>query len=217
VPIGQARRREQRYMSRGYVYVIDPHLGVEGRPVVKIGYTTRSPHRRLRELQTALPQRASLAAAVEFPNAEWAEKRLHLALAHLSVRANGGTEFFFLTSKEATELVYQLAYQVSVAEAKRAMEKDLEQFAEKISGGLAKRIAGWFALAGLVTPMLWSMMAGGDIGRIVANGLSGLWLALISGMVGYFVGEKIVKRRWTEDIAMERNRLLEKYPAARET
>jgi T5orf172 domain len=61
-------------MSRGYVYVIDPHLGVEGRPVVKIGYTTQSPHRRLRELQTALPQRASLAAAVEFPNVEWAER-----------------------------------------------------------------------------------------------------------------------------------------------
>ncbi len=129
-------------MSRGYVYVIDPHLGVEGRPVVKIGYTTRSPNRRLRELQTALPQRASLAAAVEFPNVEWAEKELHLALSHLSVRANGGTEFFFLTSKEATEHVYQLAYQVSVAEAKRAMEKDLEQFTEKISGGLAKKSRG---------------------------------------------------------------------------
>jgi hypothetical protein len=59
-------------------------------------------------------------------------------------------------------------------------------------------------------------MTGAGIGRIVVNALSGLWLALICGMVGIFVGELVVKRAWKEDIVMERDRLLKKYPAARE-
>ena len=42
-------------MSAGYIYVIDPHLKIEGRPIVKIGLTTRSPSKRVRELQTSLP------------------------------------------------------------------------------------------------------------------------------------------------------------------
>jgi hypothetical protein len=63
-------------MSRGYIYVIQPHhLKVEGRPVVKIGRTTRSPNTRLRELMTALPSGATLSYAAEFPDIKWAETR----------------------------------------------------------------------------------------------------------------------------------------------
>lgn len=44
-------------MASGYVYIIDPHIQINGKTVVKIGMTTRNPHKRLKELQTSLPKR----------------------------------------------------------------------------------------------------------------------------------------------------------------
>ena len=131
------------FMTSGYVYVIDPHIQINGKPVVKIGMTTRNPHKRLRELQTALPHKASLVRAVQFPNAEAAERSLHKSLNTYRVQGGGGMEFFFLNPSDAVQIVNKLAYQVSAWEAKAALDRELERFSEQISGGLASRIGKW--------------------------------------------------------------------------
>jgi hypothetical protein len=201
-------------MSSGYIYVIDPHIQIRGRCVVKIGFTTRSPTKRLQELQTSLPQRASLVHFAQFPNAKWAEKRLHEALAKFKVKSGGGTEFFFLSSKEAIVIVNQLAYQISTYEATRALDRDLEVFQEKISNRLKKKFEGWSALtavAALLTISLFYRRSETVALLFVA------WFpaAMLFGMIGAWIGRLIVNTVWKEQIASERERLLEKYPAAK--
>ena len=128
-----------RSVSRGYVYVIKPHLKVGGRPVVKIGRTTRSPHTRLRELTTALPSGASLSYFAEFPDVKWAEARLHEVLGEQRVTEGGGTEFFYLSVTEAVTIVQTLAYRVSQVEAMAALKRDLESYLDTLGGGIGAK------------------------------------------------------------------------------
>lgn len=199
-------------MTKGYIYVIDPHINVQGRPVVKIGHTTRSPSRRLKEIQTALPHRASLIHVSEFPDVKWAEKSLHQFLSKRNVRAQGGKEFFFLNSKEAIEIVNTLAYQVSASEAKRALDHDLDSFIDKVSNNLPGRIAGICALvifSGIIALMAKEISLILLLFAFVAVGP-----AIFGGVAGLGIGKSIAQKIWKEQIASERARLLEKYPAA---
>jgi hypothetical protein len=206
-------------LSQGYIYVIDPHLQVKGRSVVKIGLTTRSPAKRLKEIQTSLPHAASMIHAAQFPDVKWAERHLHRALSSRNVKVKGGTEFFFLSPKDAVEIVNLLAYQVSVFEAKRALDRDLEQFINKISNKLSSKIAGLFSLAVFVGVLTFNARSAHSLNEYLSLAFGATVLAfiltLIAGVIGIVVGESAAKKIWKGAIAAERQRLLEKYPAAK--
>jgi hypothetical protein len=205
-------------MASGYVYIIDPHIHIDNRPVVKIGMTTRSPSKRLKELQTSLPQKASLVSAVRFPDAKTAERHLHQSLDTYRVRDDGGTEFFFLDPSEAVHIVTKLAYQISAQVAKAALERELEKFSEQISGGLSWRITKWSIGIMFVVIFIFYAAQGGSF----ASGFLAMLFAALCGawffvaMIAQFVGDAIVKRFWSDEIKIERDRLLKKFPAARD-
>ncbi|WP_154660861.1 GIY-YIG nuclease family protein [Microvirga lotononidis] len=48
-------------MTAGWIYVLDPHMTVNGRTVVKVGFTTRTVEQRARELGTGIPRGMSIA------------------------------------------------------------------------------------------------------------------------------------------------------------
>jgi hypothetical protein len=205
-------------MASGYVYIIDPHIQINDKPVVKIGMTTRNPHRRLKELQTSLPHKASLIRAVRFPDAKAAERSLHKSLDTYRVRGGGGMEFFFLNPSEAVELVNKLAYQISAWEAKSALDRELERFSEQVSGGLSWRITKWSIASMFVGVFIFYTSQDGNFMSgflaVLSAALFGVWFFV--GLVAQLVGDAIVKRIWGEEIKTERDRLLQKFPAAKD-
>jgi hypothetical protein len=78
----------------GYIYVLRPNLTVSGKSIVKIGMTTRSVAKRVRELSTGSPVGFELvySLAVEDPKA--LEKSLHRRFGPHRIKAGGGTEYF---------------------------------------------------------------------------------------------------------------------------
>lgn len=205
-------------MASGYVYIIDPHIQINNQPVVKIGMTTRNSHKRLKELQTSLPHKASLVRAVRFPDAKAAESSLHRFLDRYLVRGDGGTECFFLNPSDAVDIVNKLAYQISVWEAKAALDRELEKFSERVSGGLTSRITKWSITIMFVgvfisyTAQEESITSG--VLAVLFPALCGVWFFV--ALIVQFVGDAIVKRIWSEEIRAERERLLQKFPAARD-
>jgi T5orf172 domain len=205
-------------MSKGYVYIIKPHLKVGGRPVVRIGRTTRSPRTRLRELTTALPSGASLSYWDEFPDVKWAEAWLHEALGNHRVAKGGGTEFFYLSVTEAKTIVQTLAHKVSEVEARAALERDLDSYLDTLT--VFMLCVGWaiislflyrsfyadtgsssFSLGLLVVSLLLSVPAAGFVVYPIAD----------------LLNRRIVKHYFRADVVRERERLLIKYPAAKKT
>lgn len=82
-----------------YIYVLRTGLTVnDGTPVSKIGFTTRNPIERLRELQTGSATQLTLAGYIASPRAKELERR-----AHERFRSNrlalGGTEFFSIDAE----------------------------------------------------------------------------------------------------------------------
>jgi VIT1/CCC1 family predicted Fe2+/Mn2+ transporter len=203
-------------VTAGYIYIIDPGIEVNGRPVVKIGRTTRSPHKRLRELQTALPQKAALVHFARFPNVAVAEKHLHTVLARFHVQDGGGSEFFFLTPANAIALINGLAHQISACEAKRALEHDLENFLERVSGKLALKIAKVTALGAFVALLAYYVNFHDSLTAAVVESVVG-WLMSVFFLTipAYCVGDALAKLIWRREIEAERTRLIsERYPAA---
>jgi T5orf172 domain len=205
-------------MTSGYVYIIDPHIEIDSMPVVKIGMTTRSPHRRLKELQTSLPRKASLIRAVHFPDAKAAERSIHRSLDAYRVQGDGGVEFFFLDPSDAVKAVTQLAYQISSREAKTALDRELEKFSEQVSGGLTWKITKWCITVMFVGVFIYythytESFASGFL-AVIAAALGGVWFFV--GLAAQFVGDAIVKFVWSREISSERERLLDKFPAAKD-
>jgi hypothetical protein len=156
--------------------------------------------------------------AAQFPDVKWAEKRLHQVLSSKNVRAKGGTEFFFLSSRDAVEIVNALAYQVSVFEAKRALDENLERFVDKISNKFPLKIAVLFALVtfgGAIT-LFARGVSPHSLGDYLIFAFEATGPALFGGIIGVVVGQFVAKIIWKESIALEREHLLEKYPAARQ-
>jgi T5orf172 domain len=205
-------------MASGYVYIIDPHIQMNGKPVVKIGMTTRNPHRRLKELQTSLPHKASLVRAVRFPDGKAAERSLHKSLDTYRVRSGGGMEFFFLNSSEAVQIVNKLAYQISAWEAKAALDRELGRFSEQVSGDLSLKITKWSIAAMFVGVFAFFTIQEGNFTSgflaVLFAALCGIWLFV--GLAAHFVGDAIVRGIWGEEIKAERDRLLQKFPAAKD-
>jgi hypothetical protein len=77
-----------------YVYVLRTGLTAnDGTPVSKIGFTTRDPMKRLRELQTGSATQLTLAGYIASPRAKQLERRAHERFRPSKLEL-GGTEFF---------------------------------------------------------------------------------------------------------------------------
>ncbi len=208
-------------MSKGYIYVIKPHnVKVEGRPVVKIGRTTRAPQERLRQLMTALPSGASLSYVAQFPDVRWAESYLHQALAQYRVTKGGGTEFFSLSVTEAISVVQSLAHKVSEVEAKAALERELDSYLDTLSGGLLDKSIMWlfFGAWSISTLSIYIGEVGSgslSLGLLALSVLIGIVPALFVAMFGTLIIRKLAAIYFQKELASERERLLGKYPAAR--
>lgn len=211
--------RSKKLVGRGYIYIIDPHLTINGQNVLKIGFTTRRPSRRLKELQTSLPHSISMIHIAEFPNARMAEAWLHRSLSSRKVNAGGGTEFFSISRQEAIALVSNLSYRVSKVEAEKALERDLFKFRDAISGRLSEKCGFVAAALGGLGPVVLLVFSEPKIGlgEIIAFAVfGGLPFALVSSFFGFAAGNIAAKLIWRSEIASERIRLLENYPAARD-
>lgn len=89
-------------MTHGFIYLLDN----ESMPdLIKIGFTTRHPAERVRELSraTACPTAFRLLAWFGHSETEWAEARIHKEMS--AFRVNDNREFFRMTYREAQELV----------------------------------------------------------------------------------------------------------------
>lgn len=208
-------------MSKGYIYVIKPHnLKVDGRPVVKIGRTTRSPSKRLRQLVTALPSGASLSYVAQFPDVRWAESYLHQALAKYRVTKGGGTEFFSLSVTQAITVVQTLAHKVSEVEAKAALERELDSYLDKLAGAMLDRMVKWMFFGAWALSTLWvymELVGSGSLSLslLALSAFFGLVSAIFLTMLGNALGHKLAALYFRKELASARARLLSKYPAAR--
>jgi hypothetical protein len=203
-------------MSAGYVYVIDPGVEINGRRVVKIGRTTRSPWKRLKELQTAFPHKIALVHCAQFPNVAAAEKYLHTKLDQFRVKDGGGSEFFSLTPSEAVALINTFAHQTSAYEAKRALERELEDFLERVSGNLPFKLVKVALLATFIICLIYYARQYPTLGMaLLASAGAWLMVAFFVGMAASLIGHALAKSIWRDDIRAERARLIvERYPAA---
>ena len=206
----------RRMMGAGYVYVIDPRVEINGHRVVKIGRTTRSPQKRLKELQTAFPHKIVLVHCAQFPNVAAAEKYLHAKLDQFRVKDGGGSEFFSLTPSEAVALIDTLAHQTSAYEAKRALERELDDLLERVSGNLPIKLVKVALLATFVICLIYYATQYDTIGMtLLASAGAWLMVAFFVGMAASLIGHALAKFIWREDIKAERTRLVvERYPAA---
>ena len=105
--------------------------------------------------------------------------------------------------------------EVSGYEAKRALDRELENFRAKVSNRLETKIGRWFAILGIAGCLAVYNPHG--IGGYLSALARALIPALIIGAIGAGIGRLLVSIIWKEQIALERERLLEKYPAARHT
>lgn len=103
-----------KYAS-GYIYVV----GCEGSPLVKIGYSTRNPEGRLKDMQVGSPLILKLLWCKRFPNYKEIEKYLHTVL----IKAHHHGEWYFTTVEEVEFILRE-----KEEKPKRETLKELAQF-----------------------------------------------------------------------------------------
>jgi uncharacterized membrane protein len=130
----------------GYVYIIDPGFSIDGTAIVKIGTTKRHPSKRVRELQTGNPNKIHLIDYFEFPDAVYAERRIHSQLSQFRVVQGGGAEFFAIAPTDAKRLVQDFAYKYSKTEANRRFNEDIDKFVHDLVWPYFKRILAFLWL-----------------------------------------------------------------------
>jgi hypothetical protein len=94
-------------MSNGHIYVAT----TKAYPgLVKIGFTTQSPKRRIRQFSTGSPLPFELEYSAAVRNAYSVEQAVHALLA--GARVNERREFFKVTIQEAVEAIHQVSEEV---------------------------------------------------------------------------------------------------------
>jgi len=205
-------------MKPGWIYVLDPHMTVDGRPVVKIGYTTRTVEQRARELGTGVPGGMTVAYKLRVDNPRQVEGRIHSMLGAYRVSRGAGREFFALTPEEAISRIEGLALEVSRERAREAWMKEFSAF--KVESGINRREGAAFLLSALfflacctvlyLAPK-WSF--GSWAGVIII--LLGLYLAgRGTASVFRFLENRLVERPFGARLEAKRDELNRKYPLA---
>jgi hypothetical protein len=86
----------------GYIYVLKPNLTIGGASIVKIGMTTRSVAKRIRELSTGSPVALELIYSLHVENPKGVERHLHRRFAAHRISNGGGTEYFRIEARRSS-------------------------------------------------------------------------------------------------------------------
>jgi hypothetical protein len=97
---------------RGYIYIA-ANAGLPD--LVKIGFTTQSPERRISQFSTGSPHPFVLTYSAAVANPRKIEQAVHAYFAH--ARVNKGREFFAVTAKEAISAIHGISEEVRKRDA----------------------------------------------------------------------------------------------------
>jgi len=205
-------------MKPGWIYVLDPNMTVDGRPVVKIGYTTRTVEQRARELSTGVPGGMTVAYKLRVDNPRQVEGRIHGMLRSHRVSQGAGREFFALTPEEAISRIEGVALEISRERAKEAWSSELHAF--KLETGINRREGAAFLLSALF------FLACCTILYLVPKWSFGPWAGVIIILLGLylagrgtaavflFLENRLVERPFGARLEAKREELNRKYPLA---
>jgi hypothetical protein len=124
----------------GYIYVLKPNLTIGGASIVKIGMTTRSVAKRIRELSTGSPVALELIYSLHVENPKGVERHLHRRFAAHRISNGGGTEYFKIEGKEVIAEIERLAADSSKQRARVARDAELRKYKEEIGAGQLERL-----------------------------------------------------------------------------
>lgn len=139
-------------MTSGWIYVLSSNLSFEGKPLLKIGFTTRSVERRMKELQTGSVGSLSIEYIIQADDARQGEQLVHQRLAPFRVRIGGGKEFFSLEAEEAIRIIKGIALEVSSDAVNEEREARLNSYRSEIG---AERISRIGSAVSLVTGVIF--------------------------------------------------------------
>jgi len=122
-------------------------MTVDGKAVVKVGYTTRSVEQRARELGTGLPGGFSIAYQLHVDDARAVERLIHNALLPHRVTRGRGREFFSVPAEEAIEAIESVALQVSSQRVQEVRASELAAFRREIGAERAEKMSIRFAVS----------------------------------------------------------------------
>lgn len=202
-------------MSSGWIYVLDPNMTVNGKAVVKVGYTTRTVEARAKELGTGIPGGLSIAYKLRVDNARHVERQIHRILNSRRVSQGPGREFFALSATEAIDTIEKIALNISSERVDKARREELYQFEKSL--GIPRREFAAVTAATLfvitfgyqLTQMSgWQFNVGSAIALAIAVYLIGRGAKAIHG----FLYERLVERPFGEQVRAKARELQRKYP-----
>lgn len=104
----------------GFVYVLNTTSTSGGFPVVKIGMTTRTPEKRVKELSRGGPTAMKLEGFVTSRDARALERWAHEEFGPRKIVAGGGTEYFAVEAEEVLTWLKSAAPRFEIASARQA-------------------------------------------------------------------------------------------------
>ncbi len=105
---------------------------MNGKAVVKVGYTTRTVEARAKELGTGIPGGLSIAYKLRVDDARQVERQIHRILNSRRVPRGPGREFFAMTAAEAIETIEKIALHISSERVNKARREELYQFEKSL-------------------------------------------------------------------------------------
>jgi hypothetical protein len=208
-------RSERPAKTEGWIYVLDPRMTVNGKAVVKVGYTTRTVEERSKELGTGIPGGLSVAYKLRVDNARLVEGHIHRILRPTRVSRGPGREFFAITVGDAIATIEKIALQISSERVQQARYKEIEAFRKNL--GLPCReffvfsVPAVFVIASLfilVNMSGWQLNVGSAIFFFIA-----LYLIIRGAKaIHTFLYEHLVERPFGEKVRAKIKEAEKKYP-----
>jgi hypothetical protein len=191
---------------KGYVYVLRPQMLLDGEEVVKIGMTTRTVERRVKELSTGSPVPFEIVHTILADDAKELERSLHWKFRDRRIRVGGGTEYFAVAATEVVEAIKDIETEASSEQARKAFQTELSFFKNSIGKPKFERNIGY---------IMYPVWAG------VIYALFQQW-SYLGGFLGFFVGgtanayflSKLSDKRFGKRIDEKSEELRLRYPNA---
>jgi hypothetical protein len=212
--------------SAGFIYILRPRVTLDGREVIKIGMTTSSVDRRVRQLRTGSMVPFDVVYSLRVENARNLERALHQRFQARRAVGGGGQEFFYVPAEEVIAEVERIATDVSRERARAARDRELRDFRNKIGASSFETVWIGFPLAVLALS-LWFLLtvifvrvaqgAGIDVFLTAIWGgliLSPLVTSLIVGLLNAYLMSLLYEPRFGAAIKAKHEELRIKYPLA---
>jgi hypothetical protein len=167
--------------AKGHVYiaVTEAHPGL-----VKIGFTTRSPEKRIQQFSTGSPVPFRLAYSAPVGNPRGVEQAVHAALHRF--RVNQQREFFSVTVQEAITAIHRISEEV-----RRRDEEIRYRDAVAVAQATLKHKERWLGEDRWSTPV---MLIAWMIGLLISSAFFGpdLWVALMPTSWGFAIVASVI-------------------------